>query len=120
MGDLHRFETDGECVTLHDTTHKATAKDIIVVVNRNWYKIERSEDDKVLCLDDTADGDEVPKLCGYKCRDGKDHHYYIRLRKEWKIPAMLELDQPFRFENRVTGIGNPEILAQAIRRLSYL
>lgn len=90
MGDIHRSDTDGEIVLFCNASPIKRGRDIIIAVNGKWYKVKISDDDKILCLDDTGDGDEVPKLCGYQCLKGKEHHYYVRLRKEWRVPAMPE------------------------------
>ncbi|KAJ9602470.1 hypothetical protein H2200_013013 [Cladophialophora chaetospira] len=119
MGEIHRFETDGELVTMQDATHAVTGRDIVVVVDDTWYKVQISKDDKVLCLDQTVEGDEVPRLCGYKCLDGKDHHYYVRLRKEWRIPPMRKVDKPHRLASYVMGIDDSSAI-EAFNRLCCL
>ncbi len=88
MGEMNRFDTDGETVFFRNAPSTMTGRDIIVVVNGKWYRIDVSEDDKVLCLDDTTDDEEAPRFCGYSCARSREHHYYVRLRKEWRIPAM--------------------------------
>ena len=107
VGDPHRFSTQGDIVTLPDAPQTISGKDIIVVMNGNWYQIDVSEDDKNACGTGFTMEVEItqPKIpCERTCENFEEHHYYVRLRQEWKIESPV-VERIYRFKKRAATAG---------------